>query len=284
MYSDHSFVKANLPIYFDPPIVTKKLVRAWKRIDIGYFASLIHNSIISKLNNMNDIETLIDLFQLELKSIIDIVAPLHTVVSRHVPTSPWFDDECRKLKRDCRRLERVYRRNSCIAAKTAWRARIEKKSGLFSKKRCEYWNKLVGFNKAQPKILWKLVDKILCRDSDNNVKETSNLYTPNDFQDFFKNKIDSVRLMTCRSDKPETNFCDFDESRIFSCFAPCTAEEIREIVKESPNKSCALDIIPTGVFKEFIDHFIPFLTHFVNLSFSTGQFPALYKHAIVTPL
>jgi len=52
----------------------------------------------------------------------------------------------------------------------------------------------------------------------------------------------------------------------------------------SPSKSCVLDIMPTNIFKKFIDLFLPYLTGLINLCLSSGVFPISCKHAVVMPL
>ena len=43
------------------------------------------------------------------RDLLDSMLPRHLVRSRSNLTSPWFDEECRSVKRNVRRLERRYR-------------------------------------------------------------------------------------------------------------------------------------------------------------------------------
>jgi len=69
-----------------------------------------------------------------------------------------------------------------------------------------------------------------------------------------------------------------------SSLQPCSAEEVRRVVMESPTKSCLLDPIPTFLLKEYTDSLLPFLTAIVNASLRDGSLPASQKYAIVSPL
>jgi fibrillarin-like rRNA methylase len=67
-------------------------------------------------------------------------------------------------------------------------------------------------------------------------------------------------------------------------FTPTTDAEVRKIILQLPNKTSPLDFIHTSVLKSCVDVFVPLLTRLVNLSFSEGCFPELFKLAQVTPL
>ena len=45
----------------------------------------------------------------ELNSILDRLVPCGETVRRPRPSDPWFDHDCRSVKRLTRRLERAYR-------------------------------------------------------------------------------------------------------------------------------------------------------------------------------
>ena len=54
-----------------------------------------------------------------LRSITDQLAPERTVKCRLRLLCPWFDAECSAARRNCRRLERRYRRTRDLADKDA---------------------------------------------------------------------------------------------------------------------------------------------------------------------
>ena len=134
IYSDHALVQVSLPLTCLPCVRVKRFVRSWSRMNVANFVSLVRESPISRDSSLSNAEQALNLFNSELMPIVDKVAPLHCVMSKQVPSTPWFDDECRKSKRHCRKLERAFRRNVCNATKTAWSAAIEYKNKLFSEK------------------------------------------------------------------------------------------------------------------------------------------------------
>src|SRR6218665_2708731 len=51
-----------------------------------------------------------------------------------------------------------------------------------------------------------------------------------------------------------------------------------------PNKQCELDPIPTSLLKDCASVLVPVITKIINLSLSSGNFPMIFKHSLVTPL
>ena len=65
---------------------------------------------------------------------------------------------------------------------------------------------------------------------------------------------------------------------------PLTDDEVRQIVKAMPSKSCDLDAVPTSILKEALDLLLPTLVKLVNLSLVEGEFMQQWKTALVKPL
>lgn len=287
VYSDHSLIKICFPISVPTPQIGWKLTRSWNRIDVNQFRSMVLNSSISGPFNLSSPDVLLDLFNSEIAKIVDVVAPCRYVKTTHVSSAPWFDSECRSLKRNCRKLERSYKKEKNDFSLNAWRVALKEKMQKFSEKRNGFWSNQVGLFKKHPKKLWGTLDKILSNNRNNN---QSNEFSANDFVTFFVNKINDIRGMTVEDTRNPIqmdyvhNVALPDPIVYFSDFQACTSDELRKIVCESPSSSCSLDLIPTYIFKKFIDLFLPFLTFFVNQCLLTGSFPNHLKHAIITPL
>ena len=93
-----------------------------------------------------------------------------------------------------------------------------------------------------------------------------------------------VRQATVDAVDPTFGNMRIDEDNRFFSFHLCTEEEIKNVILNSPPKTCLLDNIPTDILKKFHVLFLPFLTSFVNLCLQSGKFPSKCKHAIVVPL
>ena len=56
------------------------------------------------------------------------------------------------------------------------------------------------------------------------------------------------------------------------------------MISSSKSKSCALDPLPACLVSGFIDVLLPSITNMINLSLTSGHFPAEWKMASVLPL
>ena len=71
---------------------------------------------------------------------------------------------------------------------------------------------------------------------------------------------------------------------MFDSFHTATITQLHTIIKSSKPTSCALNPIPTSLLLEYHDDILPTLTHIINTSILSGQFPTNMKTAIVKPL
>ena len=62
------------------------------------------------------------------------------------------------------------------------------------------------------------------------------------------------------------------------------SEDVDQIIKTSPTKSCLLDPWLTFLIKECIDILLPLLTKLVNCSLMEGCIPKAFNSAVATPL
>ena len=116
-----------------------------------------------------------------------------------------------------------------------------------------------------------MIDKILCRTSEKNSADCVIALLPNDFVNYFNEKVDNVRQQTSGSHPHFVKRCFDDLSKIFS-FAPCFSSEIKAIILSFPVTFCVLDCLPAFIFKDYIDLFLPFVTDLINLCLVYGCF------------
>jgi len=221
-----------------------------------------------------------DTYESVLRDIADRLAPAHIVRSRVRPLSPWFDSECRAIRRDCRRLERLYRRTKSNEDRFAWTKAVRKKNIDFQAKKDTYWTKRLSRDAQKSSKLWQAMSKILRRDKDVGSHQPSS-NTAASFADFFDRKIKDVRSST-DGYPPSTTYTPATSK--MTEFQQCPESEIRRVIMASPTKSCMLDPIPTFLLKEVVDDLLPFLTAMVNTSLREGYVPGSQKHAVVSPL
>ena len=67
-------------------------------------------------------------------------------------------------------------------------------------------------------------------------------------------------------------------------FHAVSEDTVKEIISNCAIKTCELDPLPTSLLTNCLDELLPHFTAIINDSILTGNFPSLFKKAIVKPL
>jgi len=277
--SDHSLVICQLPAVVGSTHTTERLVRGWRRVDRAALRRSLEDSELCCLVPADaNVDDLFVVYDSVLQDIADRLAREHTVRCRPGRLAPWFDDECRSMKRECRRLERAYRRTHTDADRRRWIDEAHRRFQVYRAKKDDYWlDRLQQHGRSSP-LLWRSLSSALGRD---RATTGATGHTAEGFAAFFARKVDDVMASTAGLPSPSISTT---ASATLSVFRPCAQADIRRIVMKSPVKSCSLDPVPTFLVREFIDVLLPYITAMVNASLKQGRLPESQKHAIVTPL
>lgn len=281
--SDHSLITCCLPHRRPPaPKITRK-VRSWRTVDRTALCQAISDSPLGRAPPPDaNVDDLFDTYHSTLTSIADTFAPERTVKPQLRPLCPWFDAECRAIRRKCRRLERRYRRTRSADDKAAYVAACQEKHAVLDQKRKIYWSQRISADSDSPTKLWRSLAALLKRDKRTADEITPTCNDADDFLSFFDEKVKAVRASTDSCQPP--TFTTVAASTPLSILPPCSEDEVRRLIMQSPTKSCALDPIPTFLLKELVDVLLPYVTAMINASLTEGRLPLSQKHAIVTPL
>jgi len=71
---------------------------------------------------------------------------------------------------------------------------------------------------------------------------------------------------------------------ILEMLRPTSEVEVKEIIIESPNKSCDLVPLPTWLLKKCVDQLLPLITAIVNRSVDESVMSLCLKRATISPL
>ena len=116
--SDHHLVSFQLPLQRPPIRSIDVSTRAWKKFDAEKFRLDLLSSDLCKSPNVYedlDTDTLQDLYDSTLSTLLDKHAPKRMIRRRYQPMTPWFDTECSAARRKTRLFERRYRRSRADA-------------------------------------------------------------------------------------------------------------------------------------------------------------------------
>ena len=142
----------------------------------------------------DDPDELFKIYDTTLRSIADTFAPAHYVKSSSHPLTPWFDADCRAARRNCRRLERRYRRTRGVADRNSWVMATKAKFELLRVKRDNYWLNRVATDGSSSARLWRSISDILGRHS--KTPESVSPLTAEGFSEHFENKIATIRALS----------------------------------------------------------------------------------------
>ena len=117
----------------------------------------------------------------------------------------------------------------------------------------------------------------------NPVPESvSNQKLADDFVKYFIEKILKICKDLDQVDRFNVN-CE-ETTFVLNDFRTLSEEDVRKTIFKLQTKSCELDLIPTHIVKNHLDHFIKAMSHIVNLSLKNGIFDQDWKGAILQPL
>ena len=128
-----------------------------------------------------------------MTQLLDKHCPVVEVRRRVRPATPWFDAECRDVRRKVRAAERRFRRRRRTDAdKRVWADKLKEMRELYEAKCSTFWRTAIAANKDDSKKLWRALHGVL---GDATTEETGTR-TADEFATYFKDKIDSVREST----------------------------------------------------------------------------------------
>lgn len=282
--SDHDAVLATLSLPTkDRPLRVTKTIRPIRSINPTSFSSDILSSTLysSPPTNLTDY---LKEFDTVLSTLLDKHAPSRTISCSSRAPKPFITPEIRAAKSKRSHLETMYRRNRTPENQTNFKNQAKIVSQLITTARRDYFRKLVSDSAKQPRKLWSTLNSLLSRSKDQKLPfsiPSSDL--PSAFLKFFTDKI--IRLRTSiQATTSSTHISPAVPPPPLNCFAPATADEVKNIILSSTDSSCALDILPTRLLKSCIDVLLPPITNLLNLCLCESTFPASFKHATVTPL
>ena len=268
--------------------------RSYKNFDRAAFLTSIAEVKWWDIYSCDDIDTAAQLFSEKFSRVLDQQAPVKTFQTRSKYV-PWLSTTTKQLIKD---RDQAQRRAAISNSEDDWKLFKQLRNQVTSRLRPEKsnWQKdQLQTCTGKPGDQWKLMLGWLNWKSATSptqlFHEGKILNKPKDIADaqneFFMKKVAQIRenLPPSLSDplaKLRTlmisRTCTFNLGAVH----PDTVELILFHLKNS--KACGLDEIDTFSLKLVGQHIIPPLTHIINLSIESKQFPKSWKVAKIIPL
>ena len=317
LLSDHRAIHCTLQCAKPPPC--KKTIRYRKTKDLN--PETLQQAVLATsllVAPSDSLEKLVSQYQHDLTEVLDKLAPVKTKSFVERPLIPWMNDNILECKRRKRKCEKLWRQSNLTIHYEIYRAEKRNLENLIINAKTKHFSDKIKECSGHQGRIFKIVEHL------NNVKgkptlpEHDDLFTLcNTFNDFFlskivkiRNKLDEAGLAsdsavpnddtaTAKTQSFHTSVLVLDEQvpsdpLVATCefvgqslteFTPISKTDLTEIIKSASNASCESDPVPTKLIKTILlDTLLPVICKIINLSLSSGNFPDLYKNALVTPL
>ncbi len=260
--------------------------RKLKAVDTVALTRDIQNSALT----MADISTLsvsdlASMYNSELQGIMDEHAPMKTRVITLRPDTEWFTPVVRCAKQERRRAERLWRSSGLTVHREMFMERREKVNTLLKQAKASYYRSKITDCGSNTKELFKVVNTLLGKERVASLPKRPVSQLVEDFGDFFIKKVKDIKASIQSLDNATVPpISPITPQHHTTAFQPATEQEVRRIILSSQSKQCSLDPLPTKLLKACIDPLLPIITQIINASLTSGEFPQVYKSALVTPL
>lgn len=277
--TDHKCVLFNVSL--DNAYVPGKRVKTSRILNgsaVENFVAVFDSNVLVSHNE--DVDCLVNAFNAYCSAILDDVAPLVTRSVSSVNTSPWLTEDIRKLRRQCRKVERLWKATNLQVHRLYLKELLSEFNDRVKNARAAYFSNLISSSQHNSRVLFKTINHIVSPPLPS-VPVFSN-DDCNRFLLFFVNKVAVVRASITPSHSP-LPICPVRQATLsnFSCI---TLADLTGLVSAMKASSSPLDTLPTSLLKEVISSVGPSLVHIINSSINSGSVPSYFKQAVVQPL
>ena len=281
-FSDHRLIIHDLLTPTLPARVVTRTFRNLKNIDPARFESLLQASPCYTMSptDPNTFATLIDQ---DVLTVLDTLAPLQTTTKRESSRgiTDWHSSRSRSDKRECRRLERRYRRTGEQGDYRAWRKAGRTSIKSLSDARRDFFSAAVNDSLKCSRSKW-LTIKHLLHTTKTAVFNTC--LSAAMFSQFFNDKLSLISAnIASRVVSLSLPFVPLPNAAPHFSFSPVSISQADTLLL-SLSKSSPVDVIPVCLLKSCHITFATLLTRLASVSFASGKFPDLYKSSQISPL
>ena len=185
---------------------------------------------------------------------VDVLDKHASLISRlkKKDSADWVSDSYRRAKSLRRQFERTWHRTKNSLNRSRLRRQIAQCNSLVNKGKSDYYSKLISDNSQDPRKLWHVLQKTLSRVSEVKLPpHQSDKTLADQFASFFHNRIKTIRD-TFTPSGTENVRPSSDLPKI-TAFTEVPQDTVDKIIRNSPTKSCMLDLWPTFLIKECSD-------------------------------
>ena len=286
--SDHYLVHFELPVKLQQAtevLSEVKQFRELKKIDVSVFRQDLASSPLNTTDlSLLKLDDAVKLYQDVLECLLDKHAP---VLSRkfRINKTPWWDITCQQARSEKRKAKRNIKGSE---SKSVYKEKCIDAAIIINKARNRFYDKKLSSLKGDPRGTYKVINRLLDKQYGSNTVPNgeSDEVIASNLMTFFDNKVKTI--YSDISNSPQAPYVNSQSNPADSVpglseFHAISTFELTDVIKNMPNKSSALDVIPMWLFKNCLPELMDSVYHIVDTSLCTGMFPSSLKSAMIRP-
>ena len=275
--SDHDAVFCNISFEFQrkkPRVIT---YRDLDKIPPDLFDTFARNVPWYDILNFDTLDAKVTLLSKLILNLIDMFAPSKTVNLKR-PPAPWITQDVRRLmrKRDSAFLK--FKRAATPELKSNFKSRYNQLRRETLQLLCHeekaYFNSI---SNRSSKDFWNKLQAAGINSDNTSALDPSVFNDPDLINNFF---VDSIPTMNASNTLPVAAIPHTDTFN----FNPISDLDLYNIVAKIKLTSAASDGISGKMLLICLPYCFSYITHIINESFLTSNFPSAWKHGLVVPL
>ena len=285
---DHLAISARINIRRRPHEKKQVTSRSFSSIILADFKFDLSQAL-KGFRNLSCADSLLDLYTVSCKSVVDKHAPLSAKIVTIRPNTAWYTNVVREAKAVRRKLERLWRKTKLEIHRCMFKHQCKVVGKLIFDAKKNFYNKTIEESRDQGK-LFKMASKLFgLKPYGDSTKNSNTSRTADQFNEFFVSKVVKLKagILAPSTSGFHHDPLSFDmpfSGSTISQFFPATPSEIDMVIRQSSSSTCSLDPIPTCLLKQCLPELVPVITQILNSSLAQGKVPSLFKDALVTPL
>ncbi|CAG4981160.1 unnamed protein product [Colias eurytheme] len=277
--SSHAFVSCTLNIPKDKYIPRWITYRSLKDIDMESFEATLEEVRWHTIMEMNNVDEMVKILTTYIQIIFDHHAPRKVkYVKRKL--HPWITDTIKLMMKTRDEAQVTARRSKEGKHKAYYKELKSIVSQALHREKQSYFDNYVNSNINNPPKLWKHIKEQVV------IKAKKDNKLPSHFNDPDKLNCDFLNV-------PGNNKSDLSTLTYYEFHRYCNATFSLKSVNENTvlkalqtlkSQAVGVDDMSLDMLKLTSSKILPVITHIINTSFRTHQFPELWQSALVHPI
>ena len=233
-------------------------------------------------------------------ALLDIATDVIPKTSPYIKkkSKPWFDEECKNIKRERNKAERLAKRYPNMQNRIKAKLMQAKSRKLFRQKKKESWRNYVSSinSRTHPTKVWNMIRKISGKNipsrlhhlkDDNGHLITSKEDIGNRIAQAFEHNSSSEQYsdeFKHVKTREENKTLNFKTKRRYSYNKKFSLRDLKRALKKSNDSSPGSDQIHYQILKHLPDDTLKILLELINEYWETGSFPECWRSALLLPI